>query len=181
MNFTETSLLSLVRTIYKWRKPLLKVTAAAFVLAAAISLLLPNYYRAYTKAIPNSAAAVMPNVLFGGGGVAPYGGADDLDRLQNFANSTELIDFLIQNFHLYKHYDLDSTSQLSRYTIGMHIAKLYSVAKDEFGGVEISMEDCDPKMAAALANAAMAKIAELDREAATANLKAMVTTYEKQQ
>jgi tyrosine-protein kinase Etk/Wzc len=179
MNVSETSLLSLVRTIYQWRKQLMKVAGAAFVLSAIISLLLPNYYRAYTKAIPNSAAAVMPKTLFEGGGVVPYGDADDLDRLQNFAGSTELIDFLIQKFHLYKHYDIDSTNALARHTIGLHIEKLYSVAKDEFGGVEIAVEDRDPKMAADLANAAIERVAELDREAATANLKAMADTYEK--
>jgi tyrosine-protein kinase Etk/Wzc len=178
MNLTETSLLGLVRTIYKWRKPLLQVSAAAFVLSAGISLLLPNYYRAYTKALPNSPSAVMPNTLFGGGGITPYGDADDLDRLQNFANSAELLDFLIQKFHLYKHYNIDSTGTMARYTIGLEMDKLYSVAKDEFGGVEISVEDRDPKMAADLANAAMEKVAELDKNTATANLKAMLKAYE---
>ena len=179
MNISETSLLSLVRTIYRWRKQILQVSGAAFVLSAAVSLLLPNYYRAYTKAIPNNASEVMPKTLFDGGSILPYGDADDLDRLQNFAGSTELIDFLIQKFHLYKHYNIDSTNALARHTIGLHIEKLYSVAKDEFGGVEIAVEDCDPVMAADLANAAMERVAFLDREAATANLKAMAQTYEK--
>ncbi len=179
MHFTETSLLSLVRTIYRWRKQLFMLSGAALVLATVVSLLLPNYYRAYTKAIPNSPSAVMPNTLFSGGGIVPYGNADDLDRLQNFANSGDLIDFLIQKFHLYKHYNLDSTGTLARHTIGLHIEKLYSVAKDEYGGVEISVEDRDPKMAAALANAAMEHVAEMDRATATSNLKAMAKTYER--
>ena len=180
MNLSETSLLSLVRTIYQWRKQLLKVAGAAFVLSAVISLLLPNYYRAYTKAIPSTPSSLMPYVLFNnGGGTTPYGDADDLDRLQNIAQSGELIDFLIQKFNLYQHYDIDSSGSTARYTIGLHIAKLYTVSKDEFGGVEIAMEDRDPKMAANIANAAMEKMAALDRAAATANLKAMLEVYKK--
>ena len=68
---------------------------------------------------------------------------------------------------------------MSKYYIEQHFLKLYTVTKDEFGGIEISIEDTDPKLAATMTNATVEKIAEIDRRLATANLRAMVDIYEK--
>jgi tyrosine-protein kinase Etk/Wzc len=178
MNVAETSLISLLQLIYRWRKQLLQITLAGAIVSAGVSLLLPNYYRAYTKAVAVGNNSATPNAVFGGGG-APFGSADDVDRLQNLAQSGELIDFLNEKFQLYKHYQIDSTSNRAKYDLGLEFAKLYSVEKDQYGALEISIEDRDPQMAADIINAAMQYIGELDKKAATANSRALMETYEK--
>ncbi len=181
MTSTDTSLLSLIKTIYNWRKQLILVTIAAVIIAAVISLFLPNYYKAFSKFIPSNPSQTMPNMIFanGGGGNIPFGTSDDLDRLQNIAGSGELASYLISKFDLYKHYTIDSTSDRAAYYIGLRFSKNYSISKDEFGGIEIAVEDTDPKLAAEIANAAVEQIGKIDRSLAIANLQAMATAFEK--
>jgi uncharacterized protein involved in exopolysaccharide biosynthesis len=181
MTSTDTSLLSLVKTIYHWRKPLIIVSIAAIVLAAVISLFLPNYYKAFSKFIPSNPSQTMPNMIFtnGGGGNIPFGTSDDLDRLQNIAGSGELAGYLIAKFGLYKHYGIDSTGDRAAYYIGLKFSKNYSISKDEYGGLEVAVEDTDPKLAADIANAAVEQIAKIDRSLSIANLQAMATAFEK--
>ena len=183
MTSSDTSLLSLVKTIYRWRKQLIQVTIAATLLAAAISFFLPNYYKAFSKFIPSNPSQTMPNMIFGagngGGGNIPFGTSDDLDRLQDIANSGELASFLISKFGLYKHYNIDSTGVRAAFDVGQKFAKSYAVTKDEFGGLEIAFESTKPQLSADVANAAVAEIAHIDRNLASANLQAMATAFEK--
>ncbi len=182
MTNSDTSLLSLVRTIYRWRKPLIQVTVAAMIIAAVISFFLPNYYKAFSKFIPSNPSQTMPNMIFGqgnGGGNIPFGTSDDLDRLQDIAASGEVVSFLISKFGLYKHYGIDSTGTRAAYDVALKFTKNYVVTKDEFGGIEVAFESTKPELSADVVNAAVAEIARIDRNLATANLKAMQDAFEK--
>lgn len=179
MTTSDTSLLSLLQTIYRWRKPILKLTLAATLLAAVISFFQPNYYKAFNKFVPVNIGQVMPGVVFGGGGSAPYGTTDDLDRLQNIAGSGELASYLVTRFHLYKHYQIDSAGTRAAYDVATKFSKNYTVTKDEYGGLEVAFESTDPQLSADVANEAVAQIARIDRDLATSNLKAIAATLER--
>ncbi|NJL76157.1 MAG: hypothetical protein HC892_15210 [Saprospiraceae bacterium] len=88
----------------------------------------------------------------------PFGNNNDNDRLLTIAESDELLDYLIKSFHLYKHYDIDSTSRKAPHYIRLHLRDLYVVQKTKRDALQLSIEDKDPVLAANMANAAREKI-----------------------
>ncbi len=181
MNPTDTSLVSLLQTIYRWRKPLLRLTVAVALGVAAISFFMPNYYRAFSKFIATNPTMNTPQAMFSEGdthAMSPYGSPEDLDRLMNVAQSGELVDSMALRFGLYHHYDIDSTDARAPLYLSQKFFKLYSVTKDEYGAIELTMEDKNPKLAAAMANGAVEIIANLDRRIATENLRKVMNGYE---
>ena len=44
-----------------------------------------------------------------------FGTASDVDRILTIANTSSLIDYVINHFHLMEHYDIDSTKEMARY------------------------------------------------------------------
>jgi uncharacterized protein involved in exopolysaccharide biosynthesis len=65
-------------------------------------------------------------------------------------NSEDVKDNLVRDFHLYSHYDIDSTGSYPRFEILKRLAENISVNKTEFESIEITVIDKDPKIAARL-------------------------------
>ena len=166
MEYQKDNLISVLRTLWQWRKAIRNVAIAAGVVAITVSLLLPNYYQSVTICYPASPKLSNPELLFGTAGqVTDYYGSDqDLDRLAEIANGNELIDYMVDRFKLYEHYDIDSTAKEGAYKVRKHFRKLYVAQKNKNDALEISVEDTDPKLAADMANAARDKMDETARQ-----------------
>lgn len=166
MEYQKDNLISVLRTLWQWRKAIRNVAMAAGVVAITVSLLLPNYYQSVTICYPASPKLSNPELLFGTAGqVTDYYGSDqDLDRLAEIANGNELIDYMVDRFKLYEHYDIDSTAKEGAYKVRKHFRKLYVAQKNKNDALEISVEDTDPKLAADMANAARDKMDETARQ-----------------
>lgn len=166
MEYQKDNLISVLRTLWQWRKAIRNVAIAAGVIAITVSLLLPNYYQSVTICYPASPKLSNPELLFGTAGqVTDYYGSDqDLDRLAEIANGNELIDYMVDRFKLYEHYDIDSTAKEGAYKVRKHFRKLYVAQKNKNDALEISVEDTDPKLAAEMANAARDKMDETARQ-----------------
>ncbi len=159
---TTANLLDVVRTLFRWKKPILLTSLAAGVLAAVISLLLPVYYQSQTAFLPISPDQQSPENLFGGGGKSQYyGNANDIDRLMNLAESNELVDHLVDSFNLYEHYDIDPTEARAGLSVAREFLGLYEVTKTSRDAIVISVEDKDPRLAAQLARAAREEVDRL--------------------
>ncbi|MEM7572955.1 MAG: hypothetical protein AAF433_08640 [Bacteroidota bacterium] len=159
-------LLGPLRSLYKWRRPILLASGGAFLLTALLSLLLPNYYTAETSFIALSPDQSSPEVLFGGTTAKAqlYGNADDIDRLLTLAESNELIDYLVDSFQLYQHYEIDPQKLKAPVLVRKRFLSLYDVLKTPRDAIEISVQDTDPELAANMATAARNKIDELSRD-----------------
>ncbi len=149
------NLLSVIGTIYKWRKFILYTTGITAIGAIIISLLLPVYYKATTIFYAASPDLAIPETIFGSSNKSPeyYGNENDRDRLISIANSSELANHIIDSFDLYQHYDIDSTSPRGKYNILLRFSKHFKVVKTKYDELEISVEDTDPQKAADMANA----------------------------
>jgi tyrosine-protein kinase Etk/Wzc len=156
MNNQRDNLLGVLQTIWLWRKAIRNVCIVTFVGTIAIALFLPNYFQSTTIFYPASPELSNPELLFGQTGqVTEYYGTDkDLDRLAEIANSNELVDYMVDKFDLYGHYDIDSNSNDGPYKVRKKFRKLYLAQKNKNDALEISVEDTDPKLAAVMANAA---------------------------
>ncbi|MBU6342267.1 MAG: hypothetical protein KGS48_12295 [Bacteroidetes bacterium] len=157
------NLISILGSIYQWRKVLRNILIITLLASIGASLLLKNYYKATTIFYPASPELANPELIFGNTGqVTQYFGSDrDLDRILEIANSMEVVDYMVHKFNLYQHYGIDSISAKGRFTVREIFNSLYSAQKNKNDAVELSVEDTDPKMAANMANAAREKINQI--------------------
>jgi uncharacterized protein involved in exopolysaccharide biosynthesis len=174
------NLLDVLRTIFRWRKPILIVTVVAAVGAVVISLLLPNFYEGKTTFLAVSPDQAKPEALFSNGQFRTqyYGNENDIDRLLTIANSGELINFMIDSFKLYQHYDIDPDAAKAELKVKEKFGKRYEIEKTSRDAIELSVEDRDPELAAAMANAARNKVGELARQLIRSGQQKTIVSYQ---
>ncbi|MEL6868146.1 MAG: hypothetical protein AAFP19_27230, partial [Bacteroidota bacterium] len=93
-----------------------------------------------------------------------YGEEEDIDRVLSIAQSSKIVDYLIGRFNLYEHYEIDTSHIKAPYRVRKKFAKLYTVTKTKYDGIEIAVEDKDPEIAAAMVNAARVKVDSIGQE-----------------
>ncbi len=179
MNQNEQNLVDVVKQLYAWRKYIVGLTFAAAVLAAIVSLLVPVYYKASTLFYAASPDLASPEQIFGTSSTTTryYGTDSDRDRLFSIAKSSVLTDYLIRSFNLYEHYDIDSTLPKASYKIQERLLKHYTVEKTKYDALELTVEDQDPVLAAAMANAARDRINKEAQRLIRESQRKMLRTY----
>lgn len=174
------NLLGVFRTVYRWRKTIRNICLITLAGSIGFSLMLDNYYKATTIFYPASPELANPELIFGyASQVTQYFGSDrDLDRLDEIANSGEVVDYMVKKFELYAHYQIDSTSLKGQSKVRERFLSLYSAQKNKNDAIELSVEDTDPKMAAIMANAARDKINELAQRLIKNSQSRLLATFE---
>ncbi|MFK7947542.1 MAG: hypothetical protein AB8G11_08135 [Saprospiraceae bacterium] len=178
----DDNLLEVIRLLFKWRKHLIITVAIAAIGSVIISLILPVYYEATTTLLPVNPLLKSPNHVFGTSteNPEPFGTEEDLDRMLAIAESKELTDYVIKEFDLYNHYEIDSSEVKAPYKIKKKLFKLYNAQKNEFGEIEISVEDKDKDLARDMANAIRLKMDQIDQKLMKGNQLSTVKMYEKE-
>jgi tyrosine-protein kinase Etk/Wzc len=153
------SLLGVLQSIFRWKRQIVRVCAAAGIGTAIIVLFLPNYYESKATFLALSPDQVNPDLLFNRASREPYyfGGQSDIDRVLTIAESNELIDYLVDSFKLYEHYDINPENKKAPVQVRKKFLSLYTVNKTKRDAIEIIVEDKDPELAAAIAATAMKK------------------------
>ncbi len=159
-----THLLGVLRTLWRWRRPIVVTTLAGALLAVVISLLLPAYFTGYTSFVAISPEQISIESTFGNNGtrVQFYGTGDDIDRMLSIAESNELIEFMVDSFNLYSVYDIDSTTVKGPVYVRQEFQRLFEVERSPRDILELSIQDRDPSRAASMARAAREKIDALN-------------------
>jgi len=178
----DDNLLEVIRILFRWRKHLIITVAIAAIGSVIISLVLPVYYEATTTLLPVNPLLKSPNHVFGTSteNPEPFGTEEDLDRMLAIAESKELTDYVIKEFDLYNHYNIDSSEVKAPYKIKKKLFKLYNAQKNEYGEIEISVEDKDKDLARDMANAIRVKMDEIDQKLMKENQLSTVKMYEKE-
>lgn len=153
-------LLGVLRTLWRWRKPIVLFTLAGAVLSVVVSLLLPVYYTAYTSFVALSPEQVSIESTFGTSSqrIPVYGGGDDIDRLLSIAESADVLQHLVDSFHLYKAYNIDSTDRKAPLRVTQELRRRLSIERNPRDVIELTVEDREPERAAAMARAARERI-----------------------
>lgn len=172
------NLLGMVGTVWNWRRPILLVVLIALVGTAIISLFLPNYYKAVTVFLATSPDQAKPDALYSSREY--YGNANDVDRLLTIAESNELVDYLIDTFHLYQHYKINPDNPKASYSVQQKFFSLYDVSKNKRDAIELTIEDRDRELAARMANAARDKIDEIAQKFIKEGQGKAIHTFENQ-
>lgn len=157
------NLLGVFQTLYRWRKTIRNVCLLTAAGSVGGSLLLKDHYQAATTFYPVSTQVFSPELTFGyTSQVQNYFGDDrELDRYLEIANGSELRDYMVRHFDLYKKYGIDSTSPKGPYTVREIFRGYYSAQKNKNDAVELTMEDTDPVLSAEMANEARNRISKI--------------------
>ena len=161
----DDNLLGIIKSIFRWKKHILILCLLAGIGAVVISLLLPNYYKATTVFYAASEDVIKPDPV--GNALkerAYYGRDEDIDKILTIAQSSELKSYLVNQFNLFDHYEIDSTAEKAKFKIVEKLDGLYDIIKTKYEAIELSIEDKDPALAGKMANAARDKINELSKK-----------------
>jgi len=175
----EYNLNDVFKVLKKWRRKIIMATFGIAVISVIVSLLMPNYYKAETIFYAASPDLAEP-IPIGGldKNVRIYGDDNDLDRLFTIALSYELSQFLIDSFNLYKHYDIDPEDSKAKFKVRQELLDNFQTIKTKYGALQLMVEDHDPQMAAAIANAAREKIGNIAQIIVKESQKNLLQGYE---
>src|SRR5258708_6981759 len=162
----EVSLLDLLIVLAKHKRILLGIPFAAAIVAAIVSLLLPNVYTGTARMLPpqqsaSAASALLTQLGALGGLTGPVGGAlgrNPSDLYIGMLKSRTVADNLIARFELKKVYD-QSLQSSTRGTLQGNT----TIVAGRDGIIVIEVDDKDPQRAAELANAYVDELMKLTR------------------
>jgi len=177
----KDNLLGVLKTLVSYLRFVVTVCIIVGIGSIVISLLLPVYYKASTVFLSASPDLLTERGLFGTTtrDPQPFGNNNDNDRLLTIAESDELVNYLIDEFDLYQHYDIDSSSNKAAYYIKEQFKGLYEVQMTKRDAIQLSIEDEEPKLAAQIANAAREKINAINLRLAKDLQNTQISTFKK--
>jgi uncharacterized protein involved in exopolysaccharide biosynthesis len=140
-----------------WWKPLLIIAAVSAILAIIFSS------PAFIKPLFKSTAILYPSNL------APYATENATEQMIQIFESEDILDHLITDFHLFKHYDIDSAKEKYPMNLIKYMMKeRIKISKTEFESAELVVFDTDPVVASQICdsmNSYMnAKVREMQRK-----------------
>ncbi len=132
----KLDLIGLIKIADKWRKPLLIVFIASLLISFIFTLpfIMKPMYKATAVIYPVN--------------ITPYSEESPTEQMLQLLNSEDVRNNLIDAFDLYKHYNIDTASNMPRFKMLQMLGQNISVEKTEYESVEISIFDTDPAVAA---------------------------------
>lgn len=173
--------LDLALVLTKHKRLIFGLPLLAAALAAGITWLLPNVYESTARILPpqqsQSTAAVMLGQLAGLSGLSAgaLGVKNPNDMYVGMLKSRTVADNLIRRFDLKQVFD-ENTMVLTRKTL----AEVTALSSGRDGIISISVEDEDPKRAAAMANAYVDELRSLTQTLAVTEASQRRLFFEKQ-
>jgi tyrosine-protein kinase Etk/Wzc len=159
----EINLLQYLVVVLKRKRLVVAVTVAVAVLSAAVSLLLPEIYRAETRILPpqKNSSGVAAELLGTMQGLSLIPGADlalksSTDLYTAMIKSRKIYDSIIDRFDLMKVYDVQYREDARAELDDAMKAETY-----EDNIISVTVEDEDPERAAAMANAFVEELKKL--------------------
>jgi len=158
----QENLLDVLKTIFRRKKIILYTCGIVAIGSLIFALLKDDYYQAVTLFYAANHDLAKPNLIGSNNSSKNYyGTGEDIDRILSICNSNLVADHLIEKFDLYNHYDIDTSSLRAKSKIKLKFFDLFTITKTKFDGIELAVEDKDPKLAAAIANAGRLRVNEV--------------------
>jgi uncharacterized protein involved in exopolysaccharide biosynthesis len=160
----EINLMDLLLVIARHNRFILKLTLGVALLAAVVTLILPNIYTGKTVILPPQQQSSSASLLLGqlGGVAGAVGGELGLknpsDRYVEMLKSETVADQLIQQFHLQTLFHAKLLTQARAQLEGAS-----SITADKDGFITVEFSSKDPGLAAAIANAYVDSLSRLTK------------------
>ncbi|MDJ0364154.1 hypothetical protein QMK33_03245 [Hymenobacter sp. H14-R3] len=169
----------LLAIFHRWKYLL----ALAVVLSAAISILvswtLPNIYSSTAVFLPTSPQSTDPDRLVEGSKLEVGARSEDLDRVITVGQSLPLAELMIRRFNLYEHYDAGQPgTDAAENSVLREFTSNLSIVHNERDAIELTFQDRDKKLAAAVANAMVAAIDSVNQQLTLENRRNVLQIYQ---
>jgi len=168
-----------LRAIFnRWKYLLALAVGLAAVVSALVAWSLPNIYSSTAIFLPTSPQSTDPDRLVEGSKLEVGARSEDLDRVLTVGQSLPLAELMIKRFDLYKHYsagqpgsDAVENAVLSEFNSNL------SIVHNERDAIELTFQDKDKKLAAAVANAMVAAIDSVNQQLTLENRRNVLEIY----
>lgn len=175
--------------IYKWRKPILIITAIGAIASIIVSLAIPNRYKSTVILFPSTTSSVSKALLSVNPGlkndILQFGEEENAEQMLQVLRSNEIRERVIKKYDLLTHYGIDTSGEFKLTELYREYESNINFERTEFMSVKIEVLDEDRYMAANIANDIAAlydsTMARIRKERASMGLKIVETTYLKLQ
>lgn len=173
------NLLDVIETFFRWKRPIFMVCLIAAIGSVGISLLMPNYYKSSTVYYVASPDQAMPEPVGARLKVKSiYGKDGDIDRNLTIAQSGELVDYMVEKYDLYKHYDINPEANRAAFKVREKFLDLYTAKRTKFDAIELSVEDTNKELATQMVNDIREKIIDISRQLLKKSFHQQMRSYE---
>jgi hypothetical protein len=153
---TDFDSTNLIFFFYRWRKPLLLIGAAAFVVSTIVSFLIPERYKSTVVMFPATTSSLSKALLSENPSakqdVLLFGQEEEAEQMLQILNSDEIRDRICKRFKLMQHYHIDTTDRYKRTRLYDEYQSNITFKRTEFMSVKVEVLDINPDTAARIAN-----------------------------
>ncbi len=173
--FTTSGLLAI---FHRWKHLLALAVGLAAITSTLVAWLLPNIYSSTAIFLPTSPQSTDPDRLAEGSKLEVGARSEDLDRVLTVGQSLPLAELMIRRFDLYRHYKAGEpgTDKVENSVLNEFNANL-SIVHNERDAIELTFQDRDKKLAAAVANAMVAAIDSVNQQLTLENRRNVLEIY----
>ncbi len=147
---------NLIVFFYKWRKPLIMVTAIAAVCSIIVSLIIQDKYKSTVVLFPTTTSSISKALISenntGKEDVMQLGEEEEAEQMLQILNSERIKTRIIDKYNLMKHYDIDEGGKHPYTKLQKEYESNISFTRTEFMSVEINVLDHSADTAALIAN-----------------------------
>ena len=181
--------LNVLYFIYKWRKPLIIVGVAAFIMSCIVALTIQEKYKSTVILFPATTNSISKALLSENNikqeDVLQFGEEEEAEQMLQILNSDEIRTKVCEKYKLMEHYGIDSTDKFKRTKLYDEFQSNITFKRTEYMSVKIEVMDRDPELASTIANDIAAlhdstKI-RIQRERATKALEIVEREYKDKQ
>lgn len=177
-------LVDIIKVFIVFKKPILSATFIAFIASIIIAMILPVYFESKTIIYPNNLTLADKSSIFGQqqnqSEFSYYGNKFDANRILSFANSSTVIDYIINKYDLVSHYGYDKNDAFVFTKTKEDFLKNYAAFKNDRDAIEIILLDTDKDLCAKIVNDIADKIDKLSIEPIKENRLKIVKMLEKE-
>jgi len=151
-NFNSNDLLF---KVYNYRKILISISAAAFVISTIVSFLITPKYQATTVLFTAPSVSISKSLIsssYSSLEKSIFGQEEEVEQILQVLNSEELHNKMIKKYNLVKHYELDADDPHLNSELSKKWERYVSFGRTQYMAIEISVLDRDPGLATAMAN-----------------------------
>jgi len=142
--------------LYRWRKQLIIVGVAAFIISCVVALTIKEKYKSTVILFPATTNSISKALLTENNAkqedVLQFGEEEEAEQMLQILNSDEIRSRICEKYKLMEHYGIDSTDKLKRTKLFDEFQSNITFKRTEYMSVKIEVMDNDPELAAVIAN-----------------------------
>jgi len=147
---------NLIVFFYRWRKPLIMVSAVAAICSIIVSLIIEDKYKSTVVLFPTTTSSISKALISenntGKEDVMQLGEEEEAEQMLQILNSDRIRDRIVKKYNLMKHYDIAEDGKHPYTKLQKEYNGNISFTRTEFMSVEINVLDHNADTAALIAN-----------------------------